>query len=73
MIMYLLDKQQNIIKAISDGIIEAKMTEEINAADKLSFSLVQDKRLANSIYFVCIPATRGGAFLFFKINYEILK
>lgn len=30
MIMYLLDKQQNIIKAISDGIIEAKMTEEIN-------------------------------------------
>lgn len=73
MIMYLLDKQQNIIKAISDGIIEAKMTEEINAADKLSFSLVQDKRLANSIYFVCIPATRGGAFLMFKIISESVK
>lgn len=73
MIMYLLDKQQNIIKAISDGIIEAKMTEEINAADKLSFSLVQDKRLANSIYFVCIPATRGDAFLMFKIISESVK
>lgn len=73
MIMYLLDKQQNIIKAISDGIIEAKMTEEINAADKLSFSLVQDKRLANSIYFVCIPATRGDAFFMFKIISESVK
>lgn len=73
MIMYLLDKQQNIIKAISDGIIEAKMTEEINAADKLSFSLVQDKRLASSIYFVCIPATRGDAFLMFKIISESVK
>ncbi len=73
MIMYLLDKQQNIIKAISDGIIEAKMTEEINAADKLSFSLVQDKRLANSIYFVCIPATRGDSFLMFKIISESVK
>ena len=73
MIMYLLDKQQNIIQAISDGIIEAKMTEEINAADKLSFSLVQDKRLANSIYFVCIPATRGDAFLMFKIISESVK
>ena len=73
MIMYLLDKQQNIIKAISDGIIEAKMTEEINAADKLSFSLVQDKRLANSIYFVCIPATRGDDFLMFKIISESVK
>lgn len=73
MIMYLLDKQQNIIQAISDGIIEAKMTEEINTADKLSFSLVQDKRLASSIYFVCIPATRGSAFLMFKIISESVK
>ncbi len=73
MIMYLLDKQQNIIKVISDGIIEAKMAEEINAADKLSFSLVQDKRLANSIYFVCIPATRGDDFLMFKIISESVK
>lgn len=73
MIMYLLDKQQNIIKVISDGIIEAKMTEEINTADKLSFSLVQNKRLASNIYFVCIPATRGNAFLMFKIISESVK
>lgn len=73
MIMYLLDKQQNIIKAISDGIIEAKMTEEINAADKLSFSLVQNKRLASNIYYVCIPSTRGNAFLMFKIISESVK
>lgn len=73
MIMYLLDKQQNIIKAISDGIIEAKMTEEINAADKLSFSLVQNKRLASNIYYICIPATRGNAFLMFKIISESVK
>ena len=73
MIMYLLDKQQNIIQAISDGIIEAKLTEEINTADKLSFSLVQNKRLASSIYFVCIPAIRGNAFLMFKIISESVK
>ena len=73
MIMYLLDKQQNIIKAISDGIIEAKMTEEINTADKLSFSLVQNQRLTSNIYFVCIPATRGNAFLMFKIISESVK
>ncbi len=73
MIMYLLDKQQNIIKAISDGIIEAKMTEEINTADKLSFSLVQNQRLTSNIYFVCIPATRGDAFLMFKIISESVK
>ena len=73
MIMYLLDKQHNIIQAISDGIIEAKLTEEINTADKLSFSLVQNKRLASSIYFVCIPATRGNAFLMFKIISESVK
>lgn len=73
MIMYLLDKQQNVIQAISDGIIEAKLTEEINTADKLSFSLVQNKRLASSIYFVCIPATRGDAFLMFKIISESVK
>lgn len=70
MIMYLLDKQQNIIKAISEGILEAKMTEEINAADKLVFSLVQSMRLPSDIYYICIPATRGNAFLMFKIISE---
>lgn len=73
MIMYLLDKQQNIIKAISDGILEAKMTEEINAADKLVFSLVQNMRLPEEIYYVCIPATRGNAFLMFKIISETVN
>ncbi|MEY8737200.1 phage tail spike protein [Lactobacillus sp. AN1001] len=73
MIMYLLDKQQNIIKAISDGILEAKMTEEINAADKLVFSLVQNMRLPSDIYYVCIPATRGDAFLMFKIISETVN
>lgn len=73
MIMYLLDKQQNIIKAISDGILEAKMTEEINAADKLVFSLVQNQRLPSVIYYICIPATRGNAFLTFKIISESVK
>lgn len=73
MIMYLLDKQQNIVQAISDGLLEAKMTEEINTADKLVFSLVQTKRLPSEIYFVCIPATRGDAFLMFKIISESVK
>lgn len=73
MIMYLLDKQQNIIKSISDGILEAKMTEEINAADKLVFSLVQNMRLPEEIYYVCIPATRGNAFLMFKIISETVN
>ena len=63
MIMYLLDKQQNIIKALDNTIVEASMIEEINAANKLTFSVMTNSRIDISIHYVCIPAPKGEEFL----------
>lgn len=73
MIMYLLDKQQRIIKAIDKVIIEATMVEEINTANQLTFSVMTNSRINTAIQYVCIPATRGDAFLMFKLISETVK
>lgn len=73
MIMYLLDKQQNIIKALDNTIVEASMIEEINAANKLTFSVMTNSRIDNSIHYVCIPAPKGEEFLLFKLISETVK
>lgn len=73
MIMYLLDKQQNIIRALDKTIIEANMIEEINTANKLTFSVMTNSRINNDIYYICIPATRGGAFLMFRLISEAIQ
>lgn len=73
MIMYLLDKQQRIIKAIDKVIIEATMVEEINTANQLTFSVMTNSRIDTAIQYVCIPAPRGDAFLMFKLISETVK
>lgn len=73
MIMYLLDKQQQIIKAIDKVIIEATMVEEINTANQLTFSVMTNSRIDTAIQYVCIPAPRGDAFLMFKLISETVK
>lgn len=73
MIMYLLDKQQNIIKALDNTIVEASMIEEINAANKLTFSVMTNSRIDISIHYVCIPAPKGEEFLLFKLISETVK
>ena len=73
MIMYLLDKQQQIIKAIDKVIIEANMIEEINTANQLTFSVMTNSRIDTAIQYVCIPAPRGDAFLMFKLISETVK
>lgn len=73
MIMYLLDKQQRIIKAVDKVIIEATMIEEINTANQLTFSVMTNSRIDTAIQYVCIPAPRGDAFLMFKLISETVK
>lgn len=73
MIMYLLDKQQRIIKAVDKVIIEATMIEEINTANQLTFSVMTNGRIDTAIQYVCIPAPRGDAFLMFKLISETVK
>ena len=73
MIMYSLDKQQQIIKAIDKVIIDATMVEEINTANQLTFSVMTNSRIDTAIQYVCIPAPRGDAFLMFKLISETVK
>ena len=73
MIMYLLNKQQEIVKAIDEAIIEAHMTEEINVANKLDFSVMINNRIDDNIHYACIPAPRRDAFLMFKLTSEVVK
>lgn len=73
MIMYLLDKQQNIIKALDETIVEANMIEEINTANKLTFSVMTNSRIDANIHYVCILAPKGEEFLLFKLISETVK
>lgn len=73
MIMYLLDKQQNIIKALDETIVEASMIEEINTANKLTFSVMTNSRIDTNIHYICIPAPKGEEFLLFKLISETVK
>lgn len=73
MIMYLLDKQQTIIKALDETIVEANMIEEINTANKLTFSVMTNSRIDGNIHYVCILAPKGEEFLLFKLISETVK
>lgn len=71
--MYLLDKQQTIIKALDETIVEANMIEEINTANKLTFSVMTNSRIDGNIHYVCILAPKGEEFLLFKLISETVK
>lgn len=69
--MFLLNHQQRVKKWLTDkNFIEATLTEQINAADELKFSLPLKNRLPASYYFAVIPRPRHDDFLLFKIIAE---
>lgn len=69
--MFLLNHQQRVKKWLTDkNFIEATLTEQINAADELKFSLPLKARLPASFYFAVIPRPRYDDYLMFKIIQE---
>lgn len=69
--MFLLDHQQQVRKWLTDkDFVEATLTEQINAADELKFSLPLKDRLPASLYFAVIPRPRHDDYLMLKIIQE---
>ena len=69
--MFLFDRNQKVKRWLADrDFIEAKMVEEINAADQLTFSVPLNKRLPSSYFYAAIPQPRGSGYLLFKIVTE---
>lgn len=69
--MFLLDHQQQVKKWLTDkDFVEATLTEQINSADELKFSLPLKDRLPAFLYFAVIPRPRHDDYLLFKIIQE---
>lgn len=69
--MFLFDRNQKVKRWLVDrDFIEAKMAEQINAADQLTFSVPLNKRLPSSYFYAAIPQPRGSGYLLFKIVTE---
>lgn len=74
MIIYLLNKNQATIKAISTKhLIEVKYTEQINAANQLTFSVPFKKRLSKKVFYALFQKPDSSDFLMFKINDESIQ
>ncbi len=73
--MYLLDKKQRVRRWLKDNnFVEAQMTEEINAANQITFSLPLNDRIAGNIYYVAIPTPRSKQhYLLFKLLSEKIE
>lgn len=69
--MFLFDRNQKVKRWLVDrDFVEAKMVEQINAADQLTFSVPLNKRLPSSYFYAAIPQPRGSGYLLFKIITE---
>lgn len=69
--MFLFNRKQKVKRWLVDkDFIEAKMTEQINAAAKLVFSVPLKKRLPATYFFAAIPQPRESGYLLFKIVTE---
>lgn len=69
--MFLFDRNQKVKRWLVDrDFIEAKMAEQINAANQLTFSVPLNKRLPSSYFYAAIPQPRGSGYLLFKIVTE---
>ena len=74
MIIYLLNKNQSTIKAINTkNLIEAKYTEQINAANQLIFSVPLKNRLSKKVFYALFQKPDSSDFLMFKINDESIQ
>lgn len=69
--MFLFDRNQKVKRWLVDrDFIEAKMVEQINAADQLTFSVPLNRRLPSSYFYAAIPQPRGSGYLLFRIVTE---
>lgn len=69
--MFLFDRNQKVKRWLVDrDFVEAKMVEQINAADQLTFSVPLNRRLPSSYFYAAIPQPRGSGYLLFKIVTE---
>lgn len=74
MIIYLLNKNQATIKAISTKhLIEVKYAEQINAANQLTFSVPLKNRLSKKVFYALFQKPDSSDFLMFKINDESIQ
>ena len=74
MIIYLLNKNQSTIKAINTkNLIETKYTEQINAANQLTFSVPLKNRLSKKVFYALFQKPDSSDFLMFKINDESIQ
>lgn len=69
-----MNKSQQVVKAYSmDNTVEAKLTEGINQANKLTLSVPLKDRLASNIFYALIPTDDRTNYLMFKLNDESIE
>ena len=69
-----MNKSQQVVKAYStDNTVEAKLTEGINQANKLTLSVPLKDRLDSNIFYALIPTDDRTNYLMFKLNDESIE
>lgn len=69
--MYLFDKAQKVRRWLTDkDFIEARLTEQINAACELKFSMPVKNALDGSLFYVAVPHPSGNGYVLCKIISE---
>lgn len=69
-----MNKSQQVVKAYStDNTVEAKLTEGINQANKLTLSVPLKDRLDSNIFYALIPTDDSTNYLMFKLNDESIE
>ena len=69
--MYLFDKAQKVRRWLTDkDFIEARLTEQINAACELKFSIPVKNALDGSLFYAAVPHPSGNGYVLCKIISE---
>ena len=69
--MYLFDKAQKVRRWLTDkDFIEARLTEQINAACELKFSMPVKNTLDGSLFYAAVPHPSGNGYVLCKIISE---
>lgn len=69
--MYLFDKTQKVRRWLTDkDFIEARLTEQINAACELKFSMPVKNALDGSLFYAAVPHPSGNGYVLCKIISE---
>ena len=69
--MYLFDKAQKVRRWLTDkDFIEARLTEQINAACELKFSMPVKNALDGSLFYAAVPHPNGNGYVLCKIISE---